>query len=99
MGFTSAVARMSAGIAVWALHFMAVYGVTALACARGWPREPAVAVGWASLAAVVALGAVLLHNWRRRAAFEAWFGAATAALALVAVVWEALAAGVVTPCA
>jgi hypothetical protein len=99
MDFNAAVARMSAGIAVWALHFMAVYGVTALACARGWPREPAAAVGWLSLAAVAALVAVLLHNWRRRAAFEAWFGAATAAFALVGVVWEALGAGVVTACA
>ena len=99
MGFTAAVARMSAGIAVWALHFMAIYGVTALACARGWPREPAVAVAWVSLAAVAALAWVLLHNWRRRAAFEAWFGAATAAFALVGVVWEALAAAVVTACA
>lgn len=81
--------RMSAGIAIWALHFLAIYGGTALACARGLPHWPAPSVAVATAVAVALLVVVLASGWRRRAEFASWFSAAAAAFALVAVLWEA----------
>lgn len=99
MGFAAAALRMSSGVIVWALHFAAIYGATALACARGVPQAAPVAVGLATLLALAALLPIIVAGWRRRAQFEAWFAAGTAAFALLAVVWEALPALWVPACA
>jgi hypothetical protein len=96
--FAATALGMSAGIIVWGVHFAAIYGVTAVACARGLPQLVAPAVGWSTAAAVAALAVILVRGWRRRHVFEQWLGAALAALALVAVVWEAIPVLVVPPC-
>ena len=97
-GFAATACSIAAGIVIWALHFAAIYGATALACARGLPQLVAPAVGWATAAAVAALAVVLVRGYRRRQVFERWLGAALAALALVAVAWEAIPVLVVPPC-
>lgn len=99
--------RISAGLLVWALHFAAVYILTALACARGLRATPtgvpALALGIATLTgiAIAALALILrkaLHGtWyvQARAAnssFLAWLTAAVAGYALLAVLWTALPA-------
>lgn len=99
MSFAGNVFLISAGGIVWALHFAALYGFAALACARGF----APAIPWftaaATLAAIVAAAAVLWLGWRRRAAFEGWTGATLAALALVAIAWQAVPVYIVPLCA
>lgn len=89
--------RMFAGVIVWAAHFTVIYGFTAVACALGlgetrWP--------WLSLTVfivvttVIALAALLVFAWTAKRArprsFENWMGAAVAALAALAIVWEGL---------
>ena len=48
--FTSTMLRMSSGAIVWAAHFAVIYGVTALACARGNARIVPWVIGLATLA-------------------------------------------------
>jgi hypothetical protein len=96
--FSTAVLHISAGVIIWALHFLALYGLTALACARGLPQMIAPIAAAATLPAVVALAVVFWRGWARRANFEAWLSATTAAFALVAVLWEAAAVLLVPPC-
>lgn len=94
----SAALWMSSGVIVWALHFGALYGLTALACARGWQSlvVPSIALATA-LAAILAL-LIVVAGWRRRARFESWMTAGIAALALVAIVWEAIPVLIVPIC-
>ena len=99
MTFARAGLLLSAAPLCWALHFAAIYGFTAIACARG-------SAGWVpwAIAAITALAAgaaiaVLAVALRRRDSFEHWLAAAAAGLALVAIVWEALPALVVPACA
>ncbi len=90
---------------VWSLHFLAIYGVTALLCERqgsaGWfgadviPWFVAAATLVAALVLLATL-AVAVRDLRRAAAlpepakFVHWLGAAMAGLALLAVLWETL---------
>lgn len=89
---------MAAGMAVWALHFAAIYGFTGLACARQWEAQVPWAVGGATLLAAAATGLVVLKGWRGRAIFTGWLTAATAALSLLAILWEGLSVLGVPPC-
>lgn len=98
MSFVAATLRMSAGVAVWALHFAAIYGFTALACARGWAAEVPGAVALATAIALVALAAVVLAGWHRRGEFESWMSAALGGFAFVAIVYEAISVLVVPAC-
>ena len=95
---------------VWALHFLAIYGFTALSCAR--PDGPGSAIVPAfvitvTIAAVAVLGATIVlamrdhgrsHEvpgvWR----FVHGLTSTTAALVIVAVVWEALPVLLVPVC-
>lgn len=98
MSFAATALRLSAGVLVWALHFAAIYGFTALACARQLPAPVPWAVALATLAA--AAGCLLiLRQELARPGFEAWLAAGLAALALLAIVWEALPVLMVPPCA
>jgi hypothetical protein len=90
---------IAAGIAIWALHFAAAYGFTALACARGWEAAVPWVVGGATLAAVGAIALLTLALWPRRAHFIEWMAIAVAALALVAILLEAVPVMMVPPCA
>ena len=111
--FGPALGRVSAPLAVWAVHFLAIYGLTALACARGFAAQRvlgievvALGIAVATLIAAAALVLVIARalGGRRRGAddsedFLRWMSAAAGALALVAIVWEALPALVVPVCA
>ena len=89
---------VSAGVIIWALHFAAIYGLTALACARGWGAAMLPALWLATAAAVVASLVVVAAGWRRRDVFEYWLSAAIAGFGLLAIVYEALAILMVPPC-
>jgi hypothetical protein len=89
---------MSSGVVIWALHFGAIYGLTGLACARGWQEVVPPGVALATVVAAILALAVLVAGWRRRAQFESWMTAGIAALALVAIVWEALPVLIVPIC-
>jgi hypothetical protein len=98
-GFARQALWMSAGVIVWALHFTAIYGATALACARGVPGVAPLGVALATWVAVALLLAIIARGVRRRGEFEGWLSAALGAFALVAVVWEALPALIIEACA
>jgi hypothetical protein len=88
--------RIGAGILVWALHFAAVYGFTALACERGFGAAAPWAVGIAT--AVAALAAAALIVAHLGAEFTRWMTAGIAAFALVGILWEGVSALFVPPC-
>ncbi len=90
---------MSSGIIVWALHFTAIYGVTALACARGFAHVIPWSIALATLTAAALSLALIVKGYRERAGFIGWMTGALAALALVAVVYESSGAVMVPPCA
>jgi hypothetical protein len=98
MSFVATVLRMSSGVIVWALHFAAIYGFTALACARGWGSLVPGAVALASAAALVALMAVVVAGWRRRGEFESWMSAALGGFAFLAIVYEAITVLIIPAC-
>lgn len=89
--------RISLGILVWALHFAAIYGFTALACARGFGA----AAPWVALAATVvaAAAAIAIIATHLSSEFTRWMTASVAALALLAIVWEGLSPLWAPPCA
>ncbi len=72
---TPSLTRMAAPLALWALHFVAVYSLQGLACARQLWRTPVAgleATTWAlwlltllALAAIAVPGARALQAWRR----------------------------------
>ena len=99
MSFASSAFWISAGPTIWAAHFLAIYGITTLACAQGMPAAVAWIVAGATLLAASMALLVLVKCVRQRSEFVRWIGAGNAALALVAILWEALPAFTVPPCA
>ena len=96
--FTRATLRMFAGVFVWAVHFGAIYGYTALSCAFA----PRVSVTPAIVAiTVIALGATALFVVSAvragAASFENWMTAAVGALAALAIAWEGLVPVFIVP--
>jgi hypothetical protein len=79
-------------IALWAVHFTLAYGFTALACARAMAASIPWVVGAASVAALLALGALAVPA-AIRAAREALLAdvltSGLGGLAAIAVLWEA----------
>lgn len=91
---------ISAGVIVWVLHFTAIYGLSALACARGWSALVAPVIVAATAIASIALVVIIAAGLRRRGEFESWLAATIGALALVAVIYEAVPVLLlVAPCA
>jgi hypothetical protein len=90
---------IGSGVLIWALHFLALYGITALACARALPQAVPWTVWIATLAAVIAAAAVLRMGYRARASFEGWLTAGVAGLGLIAIVYEALTVAFIPVCA
>jgi hypothetical protein len=88
--------RISAGPLLWALHFAALYGFTALACARGF----AAAIPWVIAVSTVVLAAAAAGFMVRssKEEFVGWLGAALTAFSLVAILWQALPVLLVSPC-
>lgn len=98
MSFPLTALRIGAGVIVWTLHFAAIYGVTGLACARAWTSIIGPSIGAATALAATACIAIIVAGWRRRAEFESWLSASVAALALVAIVYEAIPVLIVPLC-
>lgn len=95
----SRILLMSSGAIVWALHFTALYGFTALACARGFPAAVPWFAGIASAVAAAAMLAIVARNFGRREAFERWLAGAIAAFALVGIAYATVPVYVVRTCA
>jgi hypothetical protein len=91
--------RMSSGAIVWGAHFGAIYGITALACARGLAGVVPWAIGIATIVAVAVLLLLIWSSFKDLGAFANWLGAAIGGLALLAIVWEAVAVLLVPACA
>lgn len=99
--------RASGGVMLWALHFLVIYGFTALACARGFHQRDWLGAGpitWVVLGATVVTATGMIWLMRRLwlatpRVFVDWLGAALTALALVGVLYEALPVLLVKPCA
>jgi hypothetical protein len=91
--------RMSSGAIVWGAHFAAIYGITALACARGFPGLVPWAIGIATLIAAGLLFFLIWISFKEIDAFANWLSGAVAGLALLAIVWEATAVLLVPACA
>jgi hypothetical protein len=91
--------RIGAGALVWAAHFAVLYGVTALACARDHPRLAPWVIAIATAAGVAMAAVIAVRSYRRRNEFAHWMAAGVAAVAILAMVWEALAGFVSRSCA
>jgi hypothetical protein len=115
--FTATTFRMLSGLLIWAAHFGVIYGLTGLACARGfadvrWLGIDVVAWG-IGIVTLAALGGALAMiysaaegAWRVTAPegretphFIEWMTVASGAVAIVAIVWEALPVLLVPTCA
>ena len=79
---------MSFGAIVWALHFGVVYGLTALACARGYGQAIPWVIGFATVVAGTTVLVAMRLAWPDRHRFEGGLMFASAGLSLVAIVWE-----------
>jgi hypothetical protein len=90
--------RMSAGVLVWAAHFTVLYGATAFACARGDPRVVPWIVALSTLVGVAVTVAIIVRSYPRREDFAHWMAAAVAAMATIAMLWEAMAGLMVRTC-
>ena len=95
----SDVLRIASGAIVWAVHFALLYGLTALACARGQPRMITWVIVIATLVAVGVAVAIVFRSYAHREQFTPWMTGAVAAIAAVAMVWEAVAGMVAGRCA
>ena len=92
--FARTAIRMWSGAIVWALHFAAIYSVTALACARGYAQTRffdieivTLAVLGATLIAFVAVLAIVRRARRADGeSFESWLTATVAGLAAIGIV-------------
>lgn len=87
---------IASGIVVWGLHFTAVYGLTALACARGQAETVPWIIGVSALAAGALTVAILVKGYLGRAGFVEWMTASVAAFGLIGIVYET-AAGLLSP--
>ena len=103
--FARTTGLMLAGLLVWAAHFVFVYGFTGLACARpswGWTRHGTdsaeTGVAAATLAAALAILAVIRVARRTPDAFSRWLSISGALLAFVAVAWAGLAILLIPAC-
>ena len=95
----SRIAWMASGVLVWALHFAALYGFTALACARGFGGAVPWFGGFAALVALAAMLVIVARNLPRRAEFEGWMSVSIAGLAFVGVAYGTVSAYLVRSCA
>jgi hypothetical protein len=89
--------RVAYGPLIWLVHFGILYGFNALACARGFPGAVPWVVAAATLILAVPVGLLVLG--KRKGQFVDWLSAALAALSLLAILWQALPALMVSPCA
>lgn len=111
MPFVSTTMRMTGGLLTWAAHFAVIYGLTALACARGFADAAWLGVGVVSwgigIATVVALAAIALltagavrtaAKSARGPVFRDWMTMAMGAAGVVAVIWQTIPVLIVPVC-
>ncbi len=108
--FARAFLPMLAGPIIWAVHFLFIYAVNGVACAR-----PALRTAWmgiaasswliaaASLLALLAMALIYLRLRTRmpRAGdpeFLPWLAGALSLLSAIAVVWETVPVLLISPC-
>lgn len=106
--FTRAFLLLFSGPMIWAGHFLAVYVLAALVCARGVAHVEwfggGIAqwgIGAMTLAAVAAIGAIALRQRRTEGQippFVAWATLTLGWLSVLAIIWEALPTYVVPTC-
>ena len=105
---------LTGGLGIWAVRFLAGYGFTAVACAKGWRADAIAGIGVVQLGlvamSVVALGGcgiLLVRALGDRASarrsdpgggFIGSIAALVAALAMLAIVWETLPVFLVPAC-
>ena len=94
----SAPVRIAAVLIVWALHFMLLYGGTALACARGRGDLVPAIIGTATIGGLVPAAALLAISYPHREHFLHWLATTTAAFVLLSIAWEALASLLAPAC-
>jgi hypothetical protein len=90
--------RIVAAVLVWAVHFAMLYGGVALACARGREEIVPTIIVAATLVATVPAAALVVLSYPHREHFLHWLATTTAALVVLALVWEALAALLAPAC-
>jgi hypothetical protein len=105
--FVATTLSIGAGIVVWALHLLALYGVTALACARGLDDVRWLGFGivpWTVvLATLIGVGVVAwigTSAWRThsRERLAPWLSATLCAVAAFAMLLEAIPVAIVSVC-
>ena len=102
--FTHDFLLLFAGPAVWAIHFLAIYGFTGVVCAR--PGTPPAWLAWgvagAGLLAVAALAACVAVKPASSLAdnrlFVRWLSIGLILLAILAIAWETLSVVMIPPC-
>lgn len=99
MGFVATSLRIAAGGIAWALHFAAVYGATALACARSHAEVVPGIIAGATILAAGACVAVAIAGWRHREDFAASLSAGMGAIGFFAILLQAAPVLEVPPCA
>ena len=90
---------LSSGVILWAVHFVAIYGYTGLACARAMERSVPWAVGGMTVAGAGIAAALLARAFPRRSNFEAGIAAGLVGFALLAMLWEGASLLMVPACA
>ncbi len=109
--FSRTFLSMLAGPIIWAAHFLFIYTVNGIACARpamyaawlGLPVSSWIIVG-ASLLALVAMALIYLRQRTRMPHMESpkflpWLAGALSLLSAVAVIWETVPVLLLSACA
>lgn len=108
--FTRSFLRLFSAPIIWAVHFLAVYTITGIACARPqlqrqWLGIDAVVLGIcvASAVAIAAICVLHLRDWRRRLRygktdFTHWTASSLGLLSVVAIFWETIPVFLVPVC-
>jgi hypothetical protein len=105
MTFPATTLRLLSGILIWAAHFLVIYAMTGIVCARAnWIELLPWGIGAASAIAVAGVLAILFVSLREisgaeeTSRFLRWMTTAFAMLALIAIIWEALPVVMVPIC-
>lgn len=107
--FTRSFLLIFSGPIIWAVHFLAIYGLTGIVCARPatarllWLGMNAASWGTlaASLVAVSMIGIISLRTYpgsRSEYAFTPWMAVALGMLSIIAILWETLGVFLVPAC-
>jgi NO-binding membrane sensor protein with MHYT domain len=88
--FASTMVRMFSGVIIWAVHFVGIYAFTALACTRGFESAAPWVIAIATVIAVAVAITIARASWRQPQLAD-WMTVSVNAIAIVAILFEALA--------